>query len=51
MRENGVTIESGLAPAVIASLQSGAAAAQQAWCASSGLVCQQVIEASKAAKP
>jgi TRAP-type transport system periplasmic protein len=51
MRENGVTIESGLAPAVIASLQSGAAAAQQAWCARSGLACQQVLEAFKAGKP
>jgi TRAP-type C4-dicarboxylate transport system substrate-binding protein len=51
MRENGVTIESDLAPAVIASLQSGAAAAQQAWCARSGLACQQVLEAFKAGKP
>jgi TRAP-type transport system periplasmic protein len=51
MRENGVTIESGLAPAVIASLQSEAAAAQQAWCARSGLACQQVLEAFKAGKP
>ena len=41
----------GLAPAVIASLQSGAAAAQQAWCARSGLACQQVLEAFKAGKP
>jgi TRAP-type C4-dicarboxylate transport system substrate-binding protein len=51
MRENGVTIESSLAPAVIAQLQSGAAAAQQAWCARSGLACQQVLEAFKAGKP
>jgi TRAP-type C4-dicarboxylate transport system substrate-binding protein len=51
MRENGVTIESGLAPAVIASLRSGAAAAQQAWCARSRLACQQVLEAFKAGQP
>lgn len=51
MRENGVTIEPGLAPTVITKLQSGAAAAQQAWCASSGLACQQVLEAFKAGKP
>ena len=51
MRENGVTIDTGVAPAVIASLQSGAAAAQRAWCASSELACQQVLEAFKAGKP
>jgi TRAP-type C4-dicarboxylate transport system substrate-binding protein len=51
MRDNGVTIESGLAPDVIAQLQSGAAAAQQAWCAKSGLACHEVLEAFKAGKP
>jgi TRAP-type transport system periplasmic protein len=51
MRENGVTIETGLAPDVIAQLQSGAAAAQQTWCARSGPACQQVLEAFKAGKP
>jgi TRAP-type C4-dicarboxylate transport system substrate-binding protein len=51
MRENGVTIESGLAPAVVASLQRGAVAAQRAWCAQSGLACQQVLDAFKAGKP
>jgi TRAP-type C4-dicarboxylate transport system substrate-binding protein len=51
MRENGVTIETSPAPAVIASLQSGAAAAQRAWCARSGPACQQVLEAFKAGKP
>jgi TRAP-type C4-dicarboxylate transport system substrate-binding protein len=51
MRENGVTIESGLAPDVIAQLQSGAAAAQLAWCARSGPACQQVLKAFKAGKP
>jgi TRAP-type transport system periplasmic protein len=51
MRENGVMIETSLAPAVIASLQSAAAPAQRAWCATSGLACQQVLEAFKAGKP
>jgi TRAP-type C4-dicarboxylate transport system substrate-binding protein len=51
MRENGVTIETSLAPAVIATLQSGAPAAQRAWCARSEPACQQVLEAFKAGKP
>jgi TRAP-type C4-dicarboxylate transport system substrate-binding protein len=51
MRENGVTIETGLAPAVIAALQSGAPAAQRAWCATAEPACLQVLEAFKAGKP
>jgi len=51
MRDNGVTIDTHPAPAIIAALQSGAAAAQQAWCARSGPACEQVLGAFKAGKP
>src|SRR5882724_4941544 len=51
MRQNGVTIDSSPAPAVVATLQSGAAAAQQAWCSRSGPTCPKVLEAFKAGKP
>jgi TRAP-type transport system periplasmic protein len=51
MRDNGVTIDTSSAPAIIAALQSGAAAAQQAWCARSEPTCEQVLGAFKAAKP
>ena len=51
MRQNGVTIDSSPAPAIVAALQSGAAAAQQAWCTRSGPTCPKVLEAFKAGKP
>ncbi len=51
MRQNGVTIDSSPAPAVVAALQSGAAAAQQAWCTRSGPTCPRVLEAFKAGRP
>lgn len=51
MRDNGVTIDTHPAPAIVAALQSGAAAAQQAWCARSGPACEQVLGAFKAGKP
>jgi TRAP-type C4-dicarboxylate transport system substrate-binding protein len=51
MRDNGVTIDTNSAPAIIAALQSGAAAAQQAWCARSEQACEQVLGAFKAGKP
>jgi TRAP-type transport system periplasmic protein len=51
MRQNGVTIDSSPAPAVVATLQSGAAAAQQVWCSRSGPTCPKVLEAFKAGKP
>jgi TRAP-type C4-dicarboxylate transport system substrate-binding protein len=51
MRENGVTIDSEPAPAVLTRLRSGAAAAQQAWCIRAGPVCQTVLDAFKAGKP
>jgi TRAP-type C4-dicarboxylate transport system substrate-binding protein len=51
MRENGVTIDTSIDPAIIAALQSGAATAQQAWCTRSGPICQQVLDAFKAGKP
>jgi TRAP-type C4-dicarboxylate transport system substrate-binding protein len=51
MRQNGVTIDSSPAPAIVAALQSGAATAQAAWCTRSGPICQQVLDAFKAGKP
>jgi TRAP-type C4-dicarboxylate transport system substrate-binding protein len=51
MRDNGVTIDTHPAPAIVAALQSSAAAAQQAWCAKSGAACEQVLGAFKAGKP
>jgi TRAP-type transport system periplasmic protein len=51
MRANGVTIDSHPAPEIIAALQSGAVAAQQAWCVRSGPECEQVLTAFKAGKP
>lgn len=51
MRENGVTIDSSPAAAVVAALQSGAAAAQRAWCARSGPICLQILDTFKAGKP
>jgi TRAP-type transport system periplasmic protein len=51
MRDNGVTIDTSSAPAIITALQSGAAAAQRAWCARSKPACEQVLGAFKAGKP
>jgi TRAP-type C4-dicarboxylate transport system substrate-binding protein len=51
MRDSGVTIDTNPSPAIIAALQSGAAAAQQAWCARSEPICDQVLGAFKAGKP
>lgn len=51
MRANNVTIDTTPAPVVIAALQTGAAEAQRAWCARSGPVCQQILDAFKAGKP
>jgi len=51
MRQNGVTIDSSPAPAMVQALQSGAAAAQRAWCTRSGPICVQVLDAFKAGKP
>src|SRR6266436_4398361 len=51
MRQNGVTIDSSPAPDVVAALQSGAVAAQQAWCTRSGPTCPRVLEAFKAGRP
>jgi TRAP-type C4-dicarboxylate transport system substrate-binding protein len=51
MRQNNVTIDSYPAPAIIAALRDGAAAAQSAWCARSGSVCNQILDAFKAGKP
>lgn len=51
MRENGVTIDSNPAPAIIQAFRKGAAAAQDAWCTRSGFVCTQILYAFKAGKP
>jgi TRAP-type C4-dicarboxylate transport system substrate-binding protein len=50
MSENGVTIDSIPAPAMIAALQAGASSAQHAWCTRSGPVCLQILDAFKAGK-
>jgi TRAP-type C4-dicarboxylate transport system substrate-binding protein len=50
MRANGVIIDKP-APELLAALQSGAVAAQQAWCARSGPECEQVLHAFRAGKP
>ena len=51
MRQNGVTIDSNPAPAIIAALQAGAAVAQRGWCGRSGPICAQILDAFKAGKP
>ncbi len=51
MRQNGVTIDSNPAPAIVEALRSGAATAQQAWCSQSGPVCAEILDAFKAGKP
>ena len=51
MRERGVTIDSSLAPVLIAALQPGAAAARDEWCARSGPACERILGAFKASKP
>jgi hypothetical protein len=51
MRQNGVTIDSNPAQAIIEALRSGAATAQQAWCSRSGAVCAEILDAFKVSKP
>jgi TRAP-type C4-dicarboxylate transport system substrate-binding protein len=51
MRRNNVTIDSDPAPAIIAALRDGAAAARSAWCTRSGAICNQILDAFKAGKP
>jgi hypothetical protein len=51
MRQNGVTIDSNPAPAVLTALQSGAAVAQRAWCTGSGPTCIQILDAFRSGKP
>jgi TRAP-type transport system periplasmic protein len=50
MRQNGVTIDSSPSPAIIAALQSGAAAVQRAWCNRAGPVCRAILDTYKAGK-
>jgi TRAP-type C4-dicarboxylate transport system substrate-binding protein len=51
MRENGVTIDSTPAPAMLEALRSGATEAQRSWCTRSGPICMQILGAFKAGKP
>jgi TRAP-type C4-dicarboxylate transport system substrate-binding protein len=51
MRENGVTIDLDHARALVAALQSGAAAARQAWCERAGPICQKLLGAFAPGKP
>ena len=51
MRQNGVTIDSTPAAAIVEALRSGAATAQQTWCSKSGPICVQILDAFKAGKP
>ena len=51
MRENGVTIDPDPPPAFVAALQSGAAAARQAWCERSAPICQEILGTFGAGKP
>jgi TRAP-type C4-dicarboxylate transport system substrate-binding protein len=51
MRQNGVTIDSHPAPAIVAALQSGAAEVQRAWCVRSGAACAPILDAFKMTKP
>ena len=51
LRENGVTIDLNPAPALVAALQLGAAAARQSWCTRSATACQKILGAFTADKP
>ncbi|SHJ86104.1 TRAP-type C4-dicarboxylate transport system, substrate-binding protein [Bradyrhizobium lablabi] len=51
MRASGVTIDSNPAPAIVMAFHDGAAAAQSAWCARSGPVCPQILDAFNAGRP
>ena len=51
MRQNGVTIDSSPAPAIVEALQSGAVEVQRAWCVKSGPACVSILEAFKVTKP
>jgi TRAP-type transport system periplasmic protein len=51
MRQNGVTIDSHPAPAIIEALQTGAMTARRSWCGKSGPACAQILDAFKVGKP
>jgi TRAP-type C4-dicarboxylate transport system substrate-binding protein len=51
MRQNGVTIDSNPDPSIVEALRTSAASAQRAWCARSGPVCAEILDAFKAGKP
>jgi TRAP-type C4-dicarboxylate transport system substrate-binding protein len=51
MRQNGVTIDTNPAPAIVEALRTGAAEAQRSWCTRSGPVCAGVLDTFKAGKP
>ncbi|CAN5407524.1 TRAP transporter substrate-binding protein [soil metagenome] len=50
MHDNGVTIDTTPAAAVVAALQPGAVAAQRAWCTRASAVCHEVLDAFMAGK-
>jgi TRAP-type C4-dicarboxylate transport system substrate-binding protein len=50
MSENGVTIDVGPPPALIAALKDAASSAQRAWCARSGPICSQILDTFRAGK-
>jgi TRAP-type transport system periplasmic protein len=51
MRQNGVTIDSTPAPAIVEVLHSGAAEVQRAWCSRSGPACLAILDAFKVTNP
>jgi len=51
MRQNGVTIDSHPAPAIVEALHSGAAEVQRAWCTRSGGACVPILDTFKVTKP
>jgi len=51
MRQNGVTIDSHPAPAIVEALRTGAAEVQRSWCTKSGPVCAEILDTFKAGKP
>jgi TRAP-type C4-dicarboxylate transport system substrate-binding protein len=51
MRQNGVTIDTNPAPALVEALHSGAADVQYAWCTKSGPACIQILDAFKSGRP
>jgi len=51
MRDNGVTIDTNPAPAIVEAFRPAAAEAQRSWCKRSGPACRQILDAYQAGKP